>query len=223
MIKVSDYAPILAQLQQIGPAHIAGGAVRDTILQREIADIDIFMADEHVEPAAALLRSACSYVKVGEWTQYLEFSDPAMTRVAKFERADATIPICIIGLLAEYASPRANVSRFDFGICMSWFDGERAVCTLAFNEDANNKTFTLCRADNLAQFSYSLSRFEKLTSARYRGWSLTVPDKFEELVKTVRKNWYWGENNILRSKGLGGGNLLQPKARDAPISSAATV
>ena len=181
------------------------------------------MADEHLEDAASVLRRECGYVKVGEWKQYLGFSDPAMTSVARFEKADATIPICIIGLLAEYANPSANVARFDFGICMSWFDGKKIKRTPLFDQDMENKTFTLYRADNLAQFTYSMSRFEKLTSERYRGWSLTVPDKFEELVKAVRKNWYWDENNILRSKGLGGGNLLQPKARDASISSAATV
>src|SRR3954469_13973841 len=120
-----DYTTVLATLQQIAPeAHIAGGAVRDTILQKQIHDIDVFMRDEHVEEAAALLRSQCSYVKVGEWKQYLEFSDPAMTRVCKFEKADATIPICIIGLLPQFAGWKANTARFDFGICMAAFNGE---------------------------------------------------------------------------------------------------
>ena len=123
-----DYATVLATLQQIAPeAHIAGGAVRDTILQKQIHDIDVFMKDEHVEEAAALLRSQCSYVKVGEWKQYLEFSDPAMTRVAKFEKADETIPVCIIGLLPNFASPKANIARFDFGICMAAFDGKQTM------------------------------------------------------------------------------------------------
>ena len=56
MLTVFDYAAILATLQQIAPeAHIAGGAVRDTILQKSIQDIDVFMSDEHVEQAAARL------------------------------------------------------------------------------------------------------------------------------------------------------------------------
>jgi hypothetical protein len=34
-------------------------------------------------------------------------------------------------------------------------------------------------------------RFSKLTADRYQGWSLSVPDQFEELVKehTFRKHW----------------------------------
>jgi Poly A polymerase head domain len=115
-------------LQQIAPeAHIAGGAVRDTILQKQLHDIDVFVSDAHVEEAAALPRSACSYVKVGEWKEYLGFSDPAMTRVAKFEKADETTPICIIGLLPEFANPEDNIARFDFGICMAAFDGKDTI------------------------------------------------------------------------------------------------
>ena len=163
-----DYTMVLATLQQIAPeAHIAGGAVRDTILQKQIHDIDVFMADVHVEEAAALLRASCGYVKVGEWKQYLGFSDPAMTRVAKFEKADATTPVCIIGLLSAFVSPEDNLARFDFGVCMAAFDGKETIRTAEFDQDAESETFTLHRADNLKQFPYSMSRFKKITAGRY--------------------------------------------------------
>jgi hypothetical protein len=188
-----DYTALLATLQQIAPeAHIAGGAVRDTILQKQIHDIDVFMKDEHAEEAAVLLRSRCGYVKVGEWKQYLGFSDPAMTRVAKFEKAAETIPVCIIGLLPHLASPKDNIARFDFGICMAAFDGKQTLRTAKFNKDEKARTFTLCRADSQPQFDYSLSRFEKITTERYAGFSLIVPDEFEELARehTFRRHWY---------------------------------
>src|SRR5215469_15552560 len=193
MLTVSDYTMVLTTLQQIAPqAHIAGCAVRDTILQKQIHDIDVFMSDEHIEEAAALLRSSCSYVKVGEWKQYLEFSDPAMTRVAKFEKADETIPICIIGLQSQFTSSRSNIARFDFGICMAAFDGKQMIRATEFDQDAEAQTFTLCRADNQAQFAYSMSRFEKLTTNRYKDWSLAIPEEFEEYAKehTFRRHWY---------------------------------
>jgi hypothetical protein len=211
--EIFDYTAVLATLQQIAPeAHIAGGAVRDTFLQKQIHDIDVFMKDEHVEEAAALLRSQCSYVKVGEWKQYLEFSDPAMTRVAKFEKADETIPVCIIGLLPNFAKPRDNIARFDFGICMAAFDGKRTIRAAEFDQDEKARTFTLCRADNQAQFSYSLSRFEKITATRYAGWSLIVPSEFEALARehTFRRHWY--RDSI---KGFDGENILKPKERIA--------
>jgi hypothetical protein len=207
--KMFGYAAVLATLQQIAPeAHIAGGAVRDTILQKQIHDIDIFMEDAHVEEAAALLRSQCSYVKVGEWKQYLGFSDPAMTRVAKFEKADETIPVCIIGLLPDFASPEDNIARFDFGICMAAYDGKQTMRAPEFDRDEKARTFTLCRADNQAQFAYSLSRFEKITAARYAGWSLVVPNEFKGFTRerAFRRRWV---------KGLDGESILRPKERIA--------
>ena len=101
-----------------------------------------------------------------------------MTSVAKFEKADETIPVCIIGLLPQFASPEVNIARFDFGICMAAFDGKRTMRAAEFDQDEKAHTFTLCRADSQAQFTYSLSRFEKITAARYAGWSLVVPHEF---------------------------------------------
>src|SRR3954447_20653564 len=104
------------------------------------------------EEAATLMRSACSYLRVGEWRQYLGFSDPAMTRVAKFEKADETIPVCIIGLLPDFANLKANLERFDFGLCMAAFDGKQTIRTAEFDQDVEAHAFTLYRSDNLAQF-----------------------------------------------------------------------
>ena len=74
------------------------------------------------------MRSQFGFVKVGEWKNYEMFSDPAVSRVAKFEKADETIPICLIGLdYAEWREERTmqeNLARFDFGICMAGWDGE---------------------------------------------------------------------------------------------------
>jgi hypothetical protein len=215
MLTVYDYVTLLATLQQIAPeAHIGGGSVRDSILHKQIADIDVFMKDEHVDEAAALLRSSCSYVKVGQWRQYLGFSDPAMVRLAKFEKADETIPVCIIGLLPRFADLKENLSRFDFGICMAAFDGKQIIRTPEFDRDAEARTFTLHRADNSQQFAYSLSRFEKITrAARYEGWSLVIPQEFEELLKehAFRRQYY---RDFI--DGFDGGeNVLRPKERAA--------
>src|SRR5262249_9459251 len=159
----------------------AGGAVRDTILDRPIRDIDIFLHHTAGDPAAALLRTKFGYVKVGEWVQYAHFSD-MVVRVAKFEKADETIPICLIGL-AEALSPHDNIARFDFGICMAaWASGDSMITSNDFKRDIESKTITLCRADDLAQFNYSMVRFKKLTADRYKDWKLSVPSQFEALA-----------------------------------------
>jgi hypothetical protein len=193
MRKVDYYGKILAALQRAlpGNTHIAGGAVRDTVLERPIRDVDIFLHEPDAVTAAALLRSEFAYVKVGEWTTYEGFSDPMVTRVAKFEKADETIPICLIGLREDLV-PYRNVKRFDFGICMASWDGDEIRTTDECKRDMEGRAFTLCRADNYAQFAYSMVRFTKLTADRYEGWALSVPEQFEDLAKehAFRRHWY---------------------------------
>jgi hypothetical protein len=114
-------------------------------------------------------------------------------RVAKFEKADETIPVCLIGL-AKALGPHDNIARFDFGVCMAaWDGGDSMITNDDFKRDIESKTFTLCRADNFAQFSYSMIRFEKLTADRYKDWKLSVPSQFEALAKkhAFKRNWYW--------------------------------
>jgi len=97
-----------------------------------------------------------------------------------------------------------------FGICMTAFDGQQTIRTAEFDQDEKARTFTLYRADNQAQFAYSLSRFEKITAARYKGWSLIIPREFEEHAKehTFRRHWYRGF-----VKSFDGENILKPKER----------
>jgi hypothetical protein len=214
--KVQHYDNILEALQRALPGHphIAGGAVRDTLLERQIRDIDVFVRADASDKAAALLRTSFGYVKVGEWKQYMDFSVPMVVRVAKFEKADETIPICLIGLV-EDLDMRDNIARFDFGICMAaWSGGDGFMLSDArFKQDIERKTFTLCRADNLAQFNYSMVRFEKLTADRYKGWELSVPDQFEALAKehTFRKHWYRENGAHFGFEGFP--QLLRPKSR----------
>jgi Poly A polymerase head domain len=216
-----NYADLISDLRKISPqAHIAGGAVRDTIMQKPLHDIDIFVDDDDVEEVASRMRSKHSYVKTGEWTQYQEFSDPAMTRVAKFEKADEKIPVCIIGLHSGYAEPEANIARFDFGICMAAFTGEIPyILSREFIDDSDENAFTLHRADNAEQFAYSMVRFDKIRADRYQGWRLVIPEQFRRLAKERQfKSRYYdsGYSWVERDDYLKGTvvrSALKPKAR----------
>ena len=156
------YNAILDAIKDICPtAHIGGGAVRDSLLERPIRDIDLFLDDSVTDRAAKLMRSQFGFVKVGELTSYEQFSDPAVVRLAKFEKADETIPVCPVGL----KMPRGmqdNLRRFDFGICMAAWDGKEVYTAPEYTFDLSEKTFTLCRADNQPQFDYSVSRFHEI-------------------------------------------------------------
>ena len=53
------YNPILNAIRDLSPtAHIAGGAVRDTLLERPIKDIDLFLDNSATDEAAKLMRKA---------------------------------------------------------------------------------------------------------------------------------------------------------------------
>ena len=145
------------------------------------------------------------------------FSDPAVVRVAKFEKHDETIPVCLIGL--AQLRPRGmqgNLSRFDFGICMAGWDGEKVYTAPEYKIDIEQKTFTLCRADNWSQFTYSMSRFDKMTADRYAGWKLVAPAKFEAMAKKhalKKTNYYDSNTDAWKLREVVGRQLLTPKAR----------
>jgi hypothetical protein len=160
-------------------------------------------------------------VKVGAWKRYEQFSDPAISGVAKFENADETIPICLVAL-KEPLAMEENVARFDFGICMAAWDGEKRITDKWFSSDYENQAFTLYRADSREQFAYSMVRFKKLTADRYAGWKLCVPEEFELLAKdhTFRRYWYQDEHHYYWSGDNGhygmsreSSNELRPKDR----------
>lgn len=217
MHRVQDYSGVLEALKRGLPTdsavHIAGGAVRDTILGRDIRDVDFFLDDTCSDAATPLLR-ALGYVKLGEWRQYEMFSDPNIARVAKFEKADETIPLCLIGLKGP-CTPERNVARFDFGICMAHYDGDTPITTDAFDQDADNKTFTLLRADNSSQFAYSMVRHQKLTATRYRDYQLMVPREFKDLAEeyAFRKTWYRADGGEHFGFIHRDDSVMQPKER----------
>jgi hypothetical protein len=104
------------------------------------------------------------------------------------------------------------MSRFDFGICMAAFDCKQTIQTAEFDRDARVHSFTLYRADNQAQVKYSLTRFEKITAGRYKGWFLGVPSEFEAYARdhTFRRHWYRDCGKASMAKVF-----LKPKERAA--------
>ncbi|MET4313539.1 hypothetical protein [Bradyrhizobium sp. RT4b] len=221
---LEHYNPILAAIKGLDPsAHIAGGAVRDTLLERPIRDIDLFLSVGCTYDAAKVLRSEFGFVKVGEWKSYAMFSDPAVVQVARFEKADEEIPVCLIGLSHDWMEGRKmtmqeNLARFDFGVCMAGWDGHEVYTAPQYKRDVEQKTFTLCRADDMAQLNYSMSRFEKMTADRYTGWRLVVPPEFSVMAAeyALKKTHYFDrdvEAWVPREIAGHAEQLLTPKAR----------
>jgi hypothetical protein len=116
--------------------------------------------------------------------------------VAKFEKADEVIPICLIAL-NEPKSMQENQTRFDFGVCMAGWDGSKVYTAPGYRSDVERQCFTLCRADDQAQFNYSMCRYERMTAARYAGWQLSIPKAFAPLAKehAIRQTHYWDRSD----------------------------
>ena len=210
------YNPILDAIKNLCPtAHMGGGAVRDTLLARPIRDIDLFLDVTYTDAAAKLLRSEFGFVQTFERKSYKMSSDPAVVRVATFEKADETIPICLIGL-KQTRGMQDNLARFDFGLCMAGFDGDKVYTAPEYKRDVEQKTFTLYCADDQPQFNCSMWRFDKITADRYAGWRLVVPEAYRELAReyTFKKvSCYNTETNGWMFREVVGQPLLTPKAR----------
>jgi hypothetical protein len=98
---------------------------------------------------------------------------------------------------------------------MTAWDGEEVYTAPEYKTDIERKTFTLCRADNQAQFNYSMSRFTKMTADRYAGWKLIVPKKFEKMARehALRQTHYYDHKSDEWKLREWGAQQLTPKAR----------
>ena len=109
-----------------------------------------------------------------------------------------------------------NLARFDFGVCMAGWDGSEVYTAPEYKRDVEQQTFTLCRADDQAQFTYSMSRFDKMTADRYAGWRLVVPREFEAMAKehALKKTHYFNDDaDAWMPREVVGPQRLTPKAR----------
>jgi tRNA nucleotidyltransferase/poly(A) polymerase len=59
---LNHYYPILNAIKDLdSTAHIGGGAVRDTLLERPIRDVDLFLEADATDGEACVLRSRFGY------------------------------------------------------------------------------------------------------------------------------------------------------------------
>ena len=106
------YTSMLSAIKDLCPtAHIGGGAVRDTLLERPIRDVDLFLDESPPTTRQSCCGRSSASSKSANGRRYEMFSDPAVERVAKFEKADETIPVCLIGLHHEYYAKRATMQE----------------------------------------------------------------------------------------------------------------
>lgn len=162
----AEAARVLRRVQQEVPeAIVAGGCLRDAIMNRPINDIDVFVPQDQAGRAAmAIYDTHPKHVKTLH-EAYMTFNSDVQ-RVSYYE-GEGVLPVNIIGVYQ--CTPERQLERFDFGICRVAFDGMRLWKDLAFDRDQRDETFTLLVDQTEEQRKYSLKRFERL-QGKYNGW-----------------------------------------------------
>jgi len=180
----ADWQAFLMRLQsQFPEAVIAGGALRDLILQRDIRDIDIFVQSrgKMTEPMINMALGTFVQPMNPEWVKDYEEHLPELFAVYELGGYDEeSRPFQIIALNME-VTPKSVIDRIDFGICRVAHDGEVFIITREFTKDAEQQTFTLVHTNNRQS---SQKRFYRLTEEKYLGYGavdLWEPKRFEEL------------------------------------------
>lgn len=167
------------QLQGFPEAAIVGGALRDLVHGVPVKDVDIFVTD------SPKLREALGVVFPQGYKTVLhpnscDYIDSLADVTSVYEGVRHGVEFQIIAV-RDQASVEDFVARIDFGICRIGYDGSAAYHPESFIRDVQNKTFTLLRSDDAAQFNRSLERYDRL-QAKYPKHTLVVQPEFEHLL-----------------------------------------
>lgn len=169
-------------------AVIAGGCVRDYLLGREPKDIDVFVnvacKDQlrvlgRALPATfsvSLMRELTEYEVAPDWVGEVSgVLDGSFCPEGSHDIFDDYTQVQIIGRPSADFGGAQLVSRFDFGITRSWYDGELHDTPEAA-QDRANRTVTLMRWDTDDHVRSSLKRFERWRDRYSEPFRLVLPD-----------------------------------------------
>lgn len=134
---------------------IGGGAIRDSLLNRPIKDVDVFLrAKDHNYTLDSELtkRIRCS-------PQTLAYGRPDMHGAWDFLQQIEGFPVQLI--LADFDNLEDLAHTFDIGLSRATYDGERVYVSPEFTQDVQDKAFRIRRADNQYELERSLKRVQK--------------------------------------------------------------
>lgn len=150
---------------------IAGGAVRDWLLGREVKDIDVWVPAVPGMDYQPLLEKVYGPVQVM----------PTYTGRVGVERVyhggnleHDGLPVQVIEFSEYSALPAFRqevVDQFDFGLCRAGYGLHGLMITQEFLADVENHRFTLLRCDDQSDFDRSTARYNRLRQ-KYPGYTL---------------------------------------------------
>ena len=116
-------------------AIIAGGAVRDYMLQHEHRDIDVFLPYQNfIDLPEEFVHDIPDIPREDEYP-----ADSAPFAVLNYRYKDHKVQ-----LIYTEKSPREHIDTFDIGLCQMWYDGEIHM-TKAAELDWRENTLTIIR------------------------------------------------------------------------------
>jgi hypothetical protein len=188
--RVISALALLKKINQAGyKSVICGGYVRDTICDKPIRDIDLYICGGDYSGVRSFLSDEpWAAMTFDEGSN--EYQHQAIVKQEEFElkpELHADLPthtINLIGLRDDYHDKNLNVSavieRFNLGICKAGIEmsSGRIVIEDEFRRDYKDKQITLYRTD--WGYEASLKQFIKL-QAKYP-WPLRVPKQEADIA-----------------------------------------
>ncbi len=174
-----EWQTVLAAIQTRFPtAIIGGGALRDTIMGKEVKDVDIFieMPDMSDDELCKVLTEITGH--------HFGRSVPESVVHYVFGSGSDVACVCDGGVYQVIATwtptdTATAMRRFDFGICRVTYDGINLVRSPDFDRDVESKTFTLLRCNSTQEFARSMERWKRI-SPKYDGYTLSISDEFDQ-------------------------------------------
>jgi hypothetical protein len=191
---IQQFDEALAKLQAVGvKGLIAGGAVRDHLLNRPVKDIDVFVPysediEQKLQAAFGVLHVnpliSAEYAGAGGEVEHVY--EVAISSDPFGSLEEITRPPLQIIVLAPGLDPVDRARHHDFGICQAWYLGNGQFGeTLAFTNDVMHQRFTLSHCEDQQQFDRSMRRWERFRE-RFDGFYLYVPFEFMEFNQGER-------------------------------------
>lgn len=158
--------------------HVAGGAVRDTLMGKPVKDWDIFVPNNKFTLADidAAMGDDAHDNGIHWGPQYFKWSRK-ITGTVEYRYDDGTLAQ-VVWLKPDSCAPLDNLERFDWGICKAVMVRQYLVYQHPdFLQDHQDKMFRLRALENADQFAHAMDRYGRL-KAKFPDYGLEIPARF---------------------------------------------
>lgn len=192
---------ILQRVTHCGGAQatIAGGAVRDSVLGKEIADIDIFCFSSKGKVNASVLETVFPGVQKADASELYEISD--INSVYNCSYKGWKVQIIVLGMIHANDRVINHVEKFPCNISKVWYDGK------SHTWEAGTSFYTGLAHEILVFDKGASSKYMEKICNKYSEYKIKVPSS----IKLTQSSWNPGDTFTINS---------DPFIQDNPISKA---